>query len=557
MNFTEISAIFFVAAAFAITAKLIKQPLLIGYILGGVFLGSVGFISNTALLESLSEVGIALLLFLLGLEMNIKEMPSIGKASIIVGFGQIIVTFILGFFLSRLLGIEFLASLYIAIATTFSSTIIIIKLLSEKNDLNSLYGRLSIGFLLIQDLAAIAVIMFLSSVQKGTLLSVGSYLFLGIKAFTLFIIVWIVSRRVLPYIFEKFIAGSSELVFVVSIAWALGFAAFMAGVAGFTIEIGGFLAGISLSNLPEHLQISSKTKPVRDFFLTLFFILLGSKLVIESGFGRLIPTALYISIFVLIGKVIIMMTIMGLLGYKKRTSFLTSLNSAQISEFSIIIVSMGYAIGHLTAPQVSLVTLVAVITMTTSTYMILGSEKLYERFKKILSVFERKRPRELTMAVTDLTNHVVLVGCDRTGRSIANFLRRKNINFVVVDFNPLVFSNLTSEKTPIIYGDVNDPDTFRSSGIAKSSLVISTMANFVDNLNLLAQINCLSEKPISIFKAASKTEALELYHKGASYVIVPEFVAGDHIRHLLTHYKSNYSKFVNVGKRHFDKLVYF
>jgi Kef-type K+ transport system membrane component KefB len=557
MNFTEISAIFFVAAAFAVTAKLVKQPLLIGYILGGVFLGAVGFISDTSLLESLSEVGIALLLFLLGLEMNIKEMPSIGKVSLIVGFGQIITTFIFGFFLSRVLGIGTLASFYIGLATTFSSTIIIIKLLSEKNDLNSLYGRISVGFLLVQDLVAIAVIMFLSSIQKGALLSVGSYLLLGIKTFALFVIVWIMSRRVLPYIFEKFIAGSSELVFVVSIAWALGFAAFMAGAAGFTIEIGGFLAGISLSNLPEHLQISSKTKPVRDFFLTLFFILLGSKLVIESGFIKLIPLAICLSIFVLVGKTLIMLAIMGFLGYKKRTSLLTSINSAQISEFSIIIVSMGYAIGHLTAPQVSLVTLIAVITMTTSTYMILSSEKLYGKVKRLISIFEKSRPKELAMTVTDLKNHVVLVGCDRTGRSIANFLRRKNINFVVVDFNPQVFSNLTSEKTPVVYGDVNDPDTFRSSGIAKSSLVISTMANFVDNLNLLAQINHLAEKPVSIFKAASKAEALELYHKGASYVIVPEFVAGDHIRHLLTHYKSNYSKFVKVGKRHFDKLVYF
>jgi Kef-type K+ transport system membrane component KefB len=173
MNFTEISAIFFVAAAFAVTAKLVKQPLLIGYILGGVFLGAVGFISDTSLLESLSEVGIALLLFLLGLEMNIKEMPSIGKVSLIVGFGQIITTFIFGFFLSRVLGIGTLASFYIGLATTFSSTIIIIKLLSEKNDLNSLYGRISVGFLLVQDLVAIAVIMFLSSIQKGALLSVG------------------------------------------------------------------------------------------------------------------------------------------------------------------------------------------------------------------------------------------------------------------------------------------------------------------------------------------------------------------------------------------------
>jgi Kef-type K+ transport system membrane component KefB len=556
MNFTEISAIFFVAAAFAIIAKLIKQPLLVGYILGGVFLGMIGFITDTKMLESLSQIGVALLLFLLGLEMNIREMPSIGRISVIVGIGQILFTFILGFILSIALGIAGLPSMYIAIGLTFSSTIIIIKLLSEKNDLNSLYGRISIGFLLVQDFVAIALIIFLSSLQNGITMTYVSYLILTLKVVALFVVVWLMSKKILPFIFEKFIAGSSELIFVVSIAWALGFAAFMAGVMGFSIEIGGFLAGISLSSLPEHLQISSKTKPVRDFFLTIFFILLGTRLIIGINFFRILPLAIIFSLFVLLGKSVIMLSIMGLLGFKKRTSFLTALTSAQISEFSLIVVAMGFSLGHLNAEQVSLITLVGIITMLSSTYMILDSEKIYEKIKKYIGYFEKKITKELSFDKLELTNHVVLVGCDRTGRSILNFLKKKGKSYIVVDFNPDVFSVLDSEKTPIVYGDVNDPDIFHLASVDKSSLLISTIGSLNDNLNLLSKINHLTDKPVTIMKASSRSDAVELYQKGASYVIVPEFVAGEHIRHLLSHHDKNYSRFVKAGKIHFNKLLY-
>ena len=556
MNFTEISAIFFVAAAFAIIAKLVKQPLLVGYILGGVFLGMIGFISDSKMLESLSQIGVALLLFLLGLEMNIREMPSIGRTSVIVGIGQIIITFILGFILSMVLGIARIPSMYIAIGLTFSSTIIIIKLLSEKNDLSSLYGRISIGFLLVQDFVAIALIIFLSSFQNGITMTYVTYLTLILKAVTLFAAVWLMSKKILPYIFAKFISGSSELIFVVSIAWALGFAAFIAGIMGFSIEIGGFLAGISLSSLPEHLQISSKTKPVRDFFLTIFFILLGSQLIIGNNLLEILPIAITFSIFVLVGKSIIMLSIMGLLGFKKRTSFLTALTSAQISEFSLIVIGMGYSLGHLEASEVSLITLVGIITMLASTYMIFASEKIFEKTKKYLGFFEKKVTKELSFDKIDLVHHVVLVGCDRTGQSILKFLKKKGKSYIVVDFNPDVFSQLDSEKTPIVYGDVNDPDVFRLASVDTSSLLISTIGSLNDNLNLLSKINILENKPITIFKASSRSDAVELYQKGASYVIVPEFVAGEHVRHLLSHHNKNYSKFVKAGKIHFNRLLY-
>ena len=268
MDFSQIVILLIAAAAFGIIAKFLKQPLIIGFLFAGFFLGLSGVISENQTLQSMGQVGITLLLFLLGLEMNLRELPTIGKVAIATGLGQIFFTTLVGLLISLLLGFPLLPAIYISVALTFSSTIIIVKLLSEKKDLNSLYGKIAVGFLLVQDFVAILILMFLAGVGKSDP-TFFNYVFVLGKGVSLFILVWILSKKVLPLIFEKLVGGSSELTFIVSIAWALGFAAFVAGPIGFTREIGGLLAGISLSNLSEHLQVASKTRPLRDFFLTI------------------------------------------------------------------------------------------------------------------------------------------------------------------------------------------------------------------------------------------------------------------------------------------------
>lgn len=556
MEFSQIAVLLAIAGAFGIVARFFRQPLLIGYLLAGLFLGITGIISDTETVSSLGQIGVTLLLFLLGLEMKLADLPSIGKVALMTGIGQIAFTSTIGFFLARILGFGVLPSVYIAIALTFSSTIIMVKLLSEKKDLSSLYGKIAVGFLLVQDFVAIAILMFLSSVGKGDA-GVIQYLYIAIKAIILFIVVWILSKRLLPTIFDRFIASSPELLFIVSIAWALGFASLVAGPIGFTLEIGGFLAGLALSNLPEHFQIASRTRPLRDFFLTLFFLYLGTQLVVGAGALSVLPSAVLFSLFVLIGNPLIVLTIMGFLGYKKRTSFLAGLTVAQISEFSLIIVIMGSSLGHISQEHVAMVVMVGVITMTISTYLILGADKIYRHIKKYLSVFERGGKREKAYVMeSKLENHIILVGCDRTGKTIAVYLLKRNTPFLVVDFNPDVFTKLTAENIPVIFGDITDDEIIEASNLEKARMVISTTSNLEDNLTLIAYLKSIRNAPASVFTASMRNEAVKLYEAGAKYVIVPDVVAGDHIKHILRAYGTKGKRLAKAGKLHFNRLIF-
>lgn len=556
MTYEHLAVSVVVAAVFAFVAKLLKQPLIIGYLLAGVVLGVLGFSGGEGGLQGLGTIGVALLLFLVGLEMNISELPSIGKVALLTGIGQIVFTSSVGFLLSSVLGFGFREAIYIAIALTFSSTIIIVKLLSEKNDLNSLYGKISVGFLLVQDFVAVLILMFLGSLGRGEF----NPLMLGltlIKLAVLCAVLFIISKKILPGLFKRYLDSSTELVFMFSIAWALGVSAFVGGPLGISIEIGGFLAGLSLSSLPEHLQVASRTRPLRDFFLTLFFIVLGANLVIGNIGVILIPALIY-SLFVLVGNPIIVMIIMGIMGYKKRTSFSASMTVAQISEFSLILMAMGASLGHVGGQTVALIVLVGVITMTASTYMILNTEYIFSKISRLLQIFERKNTHEIKLhAARELEGHIVLVGCDRTGSIILNFLSKKAHDYVVVDHNPRVARSLSAKNIPVVFGDIEDEDVAEEAKLGKAKLVISTTSNFHDNLVLTDRLKLSEAKPVIILKATSKRDAMELYDRGASYVVVPEVLAGEFIRQILGKFKGNYSgkKMFNIRKKHFDRLV--
>ena len=555
MNFSQIAVLLVVAAVFGIIAKRFRQPILIGYLFAGFVLALFGVLSDTSLIVGLGKVGIALLLFLVGLEMNLKELPSIGKVALITGLVQICFTFTAAMLIALLIGFSVVPAAYLGIAMSFSSTIIIIKLLSEKNDLGSLYGKIAVGFLLVQDLVAILILVFLSGLSNGGN-TLPSYLFIAFKAIILLGSVWILSKRVLPKLFERHIAQSQELLFIVSIAWALGVASLVAGPFGFTLEVGGFLAGLALSNLPEHLEIASRVRPLRDFFLTIFFLGLGASLVVTGVRGVIVP-ALIFSTLVLIGNPIIMMSVLGFMRFKKRTFFLASVTVAQISEFSLIIVGVGAALGHLTDQHVALTVMVAAITMTTSTYLILGANKVYLRLQDKLSIFERKNPKESVLIEKEenLKDHIVLVGCDKTGRTLLPLLRKKSIRYLIIDFNPSVVEELIAIKEPVIFGDIGDPEIIDIANIKTASMIISTTSSLSDNLVLLEYIKLLSSRPMSIFTALARKEAITLYEKGATYVVVPSIAAGEHFRHVFKTYGFSSERINKMGEASFNRLM--
>lgn len=555
MSFTTISVLLVVAASFGLLAKILKQPLLIGYLFAGLLLSILGVVKEPASLESFSNIGIALLLFLLGLEMKLKELPEIGKVALLTGIGQIVFTSLFGFLIAVILGFEALPAVYIAVALTFSSTIIMVKLLSEKKDLESLYGRIAVGFLLVQDFVAVAILMFLSGIGSGSGSAAG-FMIIGAKALLIFFIVWLLSRKALPYFFEKVVAESNELLFIASIAWALGVAGFVAGPLGFSLEIGGFLAGIALSNLPEHLQIASKTKPLRDFFLVIFFLTLGTQLTVGAEALSILGPALLFSAFVLIGNPLIVLVLMGFLGYRKRTAFMAGLTVAQISEFSLILMNMGRNVGHFGDREVAMVVMVGVVTMTLSTYMIMGADRLYDLLGKYLSVFELRKTKEGAYIKTSVkSDHIVLVGADRTGSNLVHYLKRKNIDTLVIDFNPRVFKRLTADNIEVIFGDMNDPEILEAARVEESKLLISTTSELGANLTLLEYLRTLKKRPNTILTSNSRSEAIKLYEAGAGFVLVPEVVAGDYIRHLLDTYGVGSRRIAEMGESHFKRIT--
>lgn len=556
MSFSDIAVFLSLAAACGILARILRQPLLIGYLFAGFLLAYFGLVKDLASIETLGKVGVTLLLFLVGLEMKISELPSIGRVAFLTGIGQIVFTSIIGFFLSLFLGFSPLASIYISVALTFSSTIIIVKLLSEKGDLGSLYGKIAVGFLLVQDFVAVLILMFLSGIGTGQV-SWFQILMIGVKALLLLILVWQLSKKILPNLFERFINLSPEILFVVSIAWALGFAAFLGGPMGFSFEIGGFLAGLALSNLHEHVGIAAKTRPLRDFFLTIFFLTLGTQLLV-GNLGAILLPALIFSVFVLVGNPLIVMIIMGFLRYKKRTSFLASVTVAQISEFSFILMAKGLGLGHVNQSEVASVIVTGIITMTASTYLILGSNKIYKYLKNYLKVFERGKTKEEALrSDLELSDHVVLIGAGRTGKLLIPFFRRKRIPLLVIDHNPKVFSSLTAEKIPILLGDVGDEEELELAKIDKARLVISTIADLSDNLILLGFVRKQSRIATTILKASSKQDAIKLYEAGANLVIIPEIMAGEYLRHIFVVHGIGEKRIIKMGRGHFERLMYF
>ena len=524
----ELSIIVLIAAGLGIAARLLKQPVILAYLFAGIAIGIFGFfhLSNKELFQTFSELGIMFLLFLIGLEINYSSLRLVCKTSILVGLAQIILTFIPGFFIARLFNFNYLESAYIAIALTFSSTIIVIKLLSEKRDTNSLYGKISIGFLLVQDFVAILILIFLAGTQTGKEIVFNNVFLTTLKGLGLFIIMFYLGRKILPLIFDK-IARSEELLFLTSLAWCFGIVTLVVKT-GFSIEIGGFLAGIALANSSEHFQISARIRSLRDFFILIFFVILGSSLVFSNFSGLTLPIIVF-SLFVLIGNPLIVLIIMGLLGYRKRTSFLAGVTVAQISEFSLILAALGLKLGHLNEKIVSLITAVGIITITLSTYLIIYGEEIFRRLSRFLSIFERRIKKQESLDELSFSKPIVLIGAHRVGQNIASHLDKKDL--LIIDFDPDVINRLRKQGYYILFGDISDSEILERANLKSSRLIICTSPDFEDNLRILEEVSAQEKKnrPKVILRAENEKDARILYKKGADYVLLPYFTSGQYL----------------------------
>jgi Kef-type K+ transport system membrane component KefB len=538
--FLDLTLVICLASVLSLIFKVFKQPEILAYILTGIIIASFHFLntSNQNFLQALSELGITLLLFMVGLEIRISELFSIGKPLVIASLGQIVFTFLGGFLISGIFGFDFLNSFYISTALTFSSTIIVVKLLSDQRELHSLHAKFSLGILLVQDIVAIILLMFLSGfgVQFFNTGAVLTFFTIVLKGALLIGIIWGLSRYIFPKILEP-IAKSSETLFLVSLAWVFGLAAVVSSkYIGFSIEIGGFLAGVALANSLVNYQIIAKAKTLRDFFIVIFFVLLGAQMAF-ADLPKIILPAIILSLFVLIGKPIIVMIFMSILGFRKRTSFLTGVSLSQVSEFSLILVFLGYKLKQINQDTVSLITLTGLITFAVSTYLIVHWKSLYRSFSGKIGFMERKNIKKYDIINSDrfdnLDNHVVLVGGDQMGQSIVEALEDRNMEVVVVDFDPAIVKSMENKKVHRLFGDISDLDIQERAKIDSAKLVISTIPDLEDNLLLLKELRHENRKAKIVVMALDSRDAKILYKEGADYVILPYLAGGRQIAEII------------------------
>jgi len=549
-HFVEFSLLITLAASVSMFMKLIKQPLMIGHIFTGLIAGTffASIVGSVEILSLFSEIGIAILLFLVGLHLHPKNIKQFGTISIVTGFGQVIITSTIGFFIALWLGLGTLPAIYVSIALAFSSTIIVLKLIGDKGDIDSLYGRISIGFLLVQDLIAI-LLMFMLPLVASDSLSVGSITTMFIQGLSLLVAMYLISQHIIPRL-NNFIASSRELLFIFTIAWGLGISALFY-FFGFSIESGALVAGISLATLPTRREISARLTPVRDFFIIMFFILLGAQMEFGS-IASLIPSALALSALVLIGNPIILMSIMGALGYKKKTSMQTGFTVAQISEFSLIFIALGYKLGHLSAEVVSLVTLVGLITIFGSTYLISYSDQIYKLLERYLGIFERKNTKE---ASEENKNYeVVLFGAGHVGNKIFRELNKQNISHLIIDHNPGNVQSLEKEGFDIQYGDLTNIELIESLNLSGTKIIISTIDDPDSNILLFESVRKVNPDAIMIATTNADENALLLYDTGFDYVIMPHLLGSQHAASLFEQYKFSRDGYDMMRHHHLNEL---
>jgi Kef-type K+ transport system membrane component KefB len=553
--FIQLAIILFMAFIMSYTLQKFKQPIIIGYIITGVLTALIlefGFIKldeSKEIIDVFSHFGIAFLLFIVGLHLNPKKIREVGNLSLLVGLAQIALTFAFSFLVSfKLLGFDIITSSYIGIALSFSSIIIITKLLSDRKQLDSLYGKISIGILIIQDFVAVFVLMFISSFSEN--ISFSSFALSGLISGSLLILVlFLMGFSILPKLIKS-TSHSQELLFLFSITWCFVISALF-GFIGFSIEIGALIAGMVLSISPYSTEISSKIRPLRDFFLIIFFVILGLNIQIMN-IGSIIVNALILSSIALIFKPLILIIFMAISGYTKRNNFLVGTTFGQVSEFSFHILVVGVAMNHIAPEILSTITLTGIITISLSTYMIIYSNSLYNRFSKALSIFERKnikRKRKIGRKY-----HALLFGYNRIGFSILRSLKKIKKSYLVVDFNPDIISDLQKFRIPCVYGDSFDTELLEELPIDQINLAISTIPDFETNFLLVDHIRKINPNAVIIMRAHHIKDALNLYEKGADYVLTPHFLGGEYIAKMIKEDKTIEDNYKKEKQKHIKTL---
>lgn len=542
--FLQLAIVLGLAVLVGYVIKFLKLPLVAAYLLAGVLISLLPIFNITTFqnMTFLPDIGITFVLFFVGMELDLGEIKMLGKQIFAASLGQIVFAFLTGLIIATAFGFGSPENFFLGVGLSFSSTIVVIKLLLEKKDLSSLYGKLSIGILLVEDLVAILVLMAMTMgifTSSFSLQNSWPLVIVVGKGALLFLLAFVLSRYVLARVFAS-VAGSAELLFLTALAWCVFFVTVSLGL-GFSVAIGAFLAGVALANSPFHFEIQGKVKPLRDFFVTLFFVYLGSR-VVFADLPAIWPLILLFTAYALVVKPLVFLLILGSFGFRKHTIFQTAVNLSQISEFSLIVMVVGVKMGVVSEAALTVMALTGVLSILTSSIMIASSRHIYPKVSSFVGFFVRgstAHHAEKRKEDVPLEDHVILVGAHRMGGEVMKFLKRESIPFLVLDFNPEIIKRLSEERIHALYGDLGDPEILEFLNLEKAKLVISTAQNLDDNLMLLSEMKRRRVEAVVIARAASVEDARMLYEEGADYVILPEIVSGDFIAQVLrTHWPS-------------------
>lgn len=545
--FAELAAVLAVVVAITALMRALRQPLIIGYIIAGILMSPniLNLIQHTDSVQMFAHIGVAFLLFMVWLGLNPAVVKDLGKASLVVWVWQVVFTTAIGMWIALLLGFDWVTSIYVAIALAFSSTIIIVKLLSDKWVLDELYGKISIGMLIVQDIIAMVILMVLASLPvDGAVINRWSFsAILLAKMVVVGLVVYGLTKYVLPRIMWH-IAKSQEFLLLFSIGRCLLFAAGLEAV-GFSLEIGALLAWLTLATLPYRFEISSRMKPLRDFFIVLFFVFLWSQLQFSDVSVYIVPIIIF-SLFVLIGNPFIVMLLMGWMGYKRKNGMMVWFTVAQISEFSFILMGLALAIWHITNVDiVSMVTIVWLITIAWSSYYFSYSDQIYAKIGKYLKIFEKRQPlAETQFSCPGQDYDVIVFGNHRTGEGILKSLQKNGKRFLIVDYDPAVIRDLESKGIPCLYGDASDIETLEELCLHKAKMIVSTVHDYEANALILQHAKKAKDDLITILSANKVDEAEVLYTAGAHYVLVPYVIGWQHTAMMIEEYAYDASKYV-------------
>jgi Kef-type K+ transport system membrane component KefB/voltage-gated potassium channel Kch len=539
--FTQLTLVVVIAAAISLMMRLLRQPLIMGYILTGILVGPalLGLIQDGEAFKSFSEIGITLLLFIIGLGLNPTLIKSLGKPVLLTAVSILILVSGAGMAATTILGFGVVESLILSVALFFSSTIIILKVISDKRELNRLYAQISVGVIVVDDIVATLAILVVAAAGTSGGLQFGYLVVLGLKGLGLVVVLGVSGWVIMPRLSRLF-AHAQELLFLFAIAWAFGIAS-LSSYLGFSYEVGALFAGVSLAALPYATQMGARLKPLRDFFIVLFFVHLGESFNVGQISDSIVP-ALLLSAIVLLGKPLAIIATLGALGYTRLTSFKSGIHLSQISEFSIILVVFATNVGIVSESGRAIITLVALITIGASTYLMKYDNAIYNKVNRLLHIFEHRNPKEGSQQ--QISFDAVLLGYTRGGHEFLEAFRHLKQHYLVIDYDPEVIELLDQQGVRHAYGDATDLEFLEEMNVSRAKVVVSTIDEHSVNLIVLEYLKHHHADTLFICRANHFDQANRLYKMGAAYVILPHYIGSERLSlHLKKH---------GISKKTFD-----